>query len=183
MKWIGIDPGIKGAISIIEDGKLFQCIPFPSFKELSVRGRNISRPDIPKLVAIFEKMSMEMNIDYVMIEKQVAMPGQNAVGTFNTGKGYGILLALITVFFRVAKVDIVGCKEWQEAMITDRTPVQSKLRREKRKQLKADSVTSAQELFSDFDFKKSKRSTVDNDGMTDSALIAYYCYTKHNGKS
>lgn len=186
--YIGIDPGIKGAISLVDaTGSLKLCLPFPSVKEESRTGRKISRPDISGLISCFHKMvafftNERLHLAVVMIEKQVAMPGQNAVGTFNTGKGYGILLALIEVFWPNVKVDYVGCKEWQERMIINRTPVISKLRRDKRKQLKADSVSSAQSLFPEVDFKKTGRSKVDSDGMTDSALISAYCYHKY-GKS
>ena len=179
--YIGIDPGIKGAISVVDsNGDLVECIQLPSEKEESRTGRKISRPDIVGIINVFDKLRIHYSAPaVVMIEKQVAMPGQNSIGTFNTGKGYGILLALIAVYFGRAKRDIVDCKEWQQEMIPDRTLVFSKLRRDKRKQLKADSVATAIKMFPDAKFKKSARSRVDNDGMTDSALIAAYCHRKH----
>jgi hypothetical protein len=110
-----------------------------------------------------------------MIEKQMALPGQNSVGTFNTGKGYGIILAAATGMFSRSEIKIITCKEWQEKMIQDRTFIQSKIRRDRRKQLKLDSIKAAQELFPDFSFKKSIKSKADSDGLSDSALIAAYC--------
>ncbi len=107
------------------------------------------------------------------------MPGQNAVGTFNTGKGYGILQTLITIFFPGSEIDFVNCKEWQEEMIPNRTPVASKIRRHKRRQLKLDSIASAKEQFPDFDFRATAKSKVDSDGLADAALIAAYCFKKH----
>lgn len=182
--YIGIDPGLKGAISVVDStGELVDCIQLPSEKEESRTGRKISRPDIVGMINVFDKLRLHYQAPkVVMIEKQVAMPGQNSIGTFNTGKGYGILLALIAVYFGNSKRVIIDCKEWQQEMIPDRTLVFSKLRRDKRKQLKKDSVAAATELFPKFRFKSSERSKVDNDGMTDSALIAAYCYKKFDSR-
>ena len=175
--YIGIDPGLNGAIAILKsDGTIYKSIIFPTVKELSPKGRKMSRPDVKELVEIFASLSMFCySGSYIMIEKQVAMPGQNAIGTFNTGKGYGILLALLQVYFPKAKVEFINCKEWQEKMI-ERTPVESKIRRDKRKQLKLDSIAKAKKLYPDFNFKKSAKSKVDSDGHSDALLIATYNY-------
>jgi len=180
MMYIGIDPGIKGAISIVDDkGKLVYCKPLPTRKEESKSGRKMSRIDIAEVNKRFAYISRKYSRYVLVIEKQIAMPGQNSIGTFNTGLGYGILLALISVNFSGQMLDIISCKEWQEAIITNRTFVLSKVRRDRRKQLKLDSVSKARELFPYFNFKRTARSKIDNDGMTDSSLMAYYCYQKH----
>lgn len=178
--YIGIDPGVKGAISVVDSaGKICCCAQFPSKKELSKTGRKLTRLDLVELVSLFKFISASYHNETIAIEKQVAMPGQNSIGTFNTGVGYGIILAMIEVFFPTADVNIVNCKDWQSVMIMNRTYVESKLRRDRRKQLKKDSIKAAQELFPDFEFKKSSKSKIDSDGMTDSALIAYYCYLQN----
>ena len=175
--YIGIDPGIKGAISVVDQrGNLIRCTPFEFVIEKTKSGRKMKRPAISALNELFSLIS-KYDIKKALVEKQVAMPGQNSVGTFNTGKGYGIILTLLEVYH--IDYEIISCKEWQEEMIQDRTPVESKLRRVKRKQLKLDSVRAAIKLFPDYNFKRTERSKVDSDGLTDSALIAAYCQKKY----
>lgn len=181
--YLGIDPGISGALTLLDsDSKMLRCDQFPTVKEKSRTGRNLSRLDIPSIAQLFKEVSdVEKGSAFrIMIEKQIAMPGQNAIGTFNTGKGYGILLALISVFFPGAEVIEVLSKDWQNALITKRTEVKSKLRRDKRKQLKLDSIAAAEAEFPDADFRKTEKSKVKSDGKADSALIARYIYLLTN---
>ncbi len=174
--YIGIDPGIKGAISVLDsEGRLLESNIFPTVKEKSKTGRNMSRTDINGLSRLFHRLAQ--NPPYrIMIEKPILMPGQNVSSTFNNGKSHGIVLTLLEVHFPDTQVDTVSCKDWQDDLIDNRTIIESKIRRDRRKQLKLDSIAKAIELFPDADFKKSSKSKIDSDGMTDSALIAYYCY-------
>lgn len=183
MMYIGIDPGVKGAIALIAfDGSLLKVANFPTITEKSNKGRNMSRPDLTGLIKIFSYIKENIVLGApirIMIEKPVLMPGQNVSSTFNNGKSHGIALTLLEVFFPGIEILTVSCKEWQDAIIKKRTPVISKLRRDKRKQLKLDSIATAQRLYPGIEFKKSKKSKVDSDGMTDAILIAYYCYESH----
>lgn len=178
MLYVGIDPGIQGAIAIIDDeGKLLGCKIFPSVKELSQKGRNMSRQDMTKLDKMFKQLSKHLNeIKVIMIEKPLLLPGQNVASTFNGGVSHGVLKAFLAIYFPGIPVESVSCKDWQQEMITHRTFVESRIRRDRRKQLKLDSVAEAKRRFPDFNFNKSKRSKIASDGMTDAALIALYCY-------
>lgn len=182
MLYIGIDPGIKGAISIIDgSGNLLECILFPSKKEVSDKGRNISRQDMPKLAKLFKDLRAKycLNPMVIMVEKPLLMPGQHVSSTFYGGVSHGVLQAFLAIYFEDVLIEHVSCKDWQSDLITDRTFCSSKIRRDRRKQLKLDSIAAAKELFPDAIFSKNKKSKVDSDGMTDSALIAYYCYKQH----
>jgi len=179
---IGIDPGLKGGVSVIQDGNLLSYGVLPTVKELSVKGKVISRPDVEKMYTMLKSIKeycSAISEPAIAIERQVAMPGQNSVSTFNTGKGYGMILAVIYILFGRENVHIISCKDWQSELITERTFVEkSRPKREKRKQLKCDSIAAAKELFKVKQLKATKRSTADHDGIADSSLIGYYCY-KH----
>lgn len=181
MVYIGIDPGVKGAIAIVSaKGKLLEAIQFPTQKELSKKGRNMARTDLRELSDLFQRISDDYTVAKIMIEQPLLMPGQNVSSTFNNGKSHGIALAMLQVYFPTVELEAVAIKEWQEYMIPDRTFVVSKIRRDKRKQLKLDSIARAKELYPYFSFKKSAKSKVDSDGLTDAVLIATYC--KHTYK-
>jgi len=177
MLYVGIDPGIQGAIAILDEDLNLTCRIFPSQKELTQKGRNMSRPDMTKLNTLFASLAKHKNeIRVIMIEKPLLMPGQNVSSTFNGGVSHGILKAFLAIYFPGIPVESVSCKDWQQEMITHRTFVQSKIRRDRRRQLKLDSVAEAKKRFPEFNFNKSKRSKIASDGMTDAALIALYCY-------
>jgi hypothetical protein len=180
---MGIDPGIKGACAIVtDDGVLVRCFVFPSVKELSKSGRKLSVTDINALSKGLSELK-KFELSAIAIEEPLLMPGQHVSSTFNNGKSHGIILALLAIHFPEHKLKLVKCKDWQDEMITERTFVASKLRRHRRKQLKADSVKVAQELYPSFDFKKSKKSKVESDGMADAVLIATYCYKIYGEES
>ena len=177
MLYVGIDPGIQGAIAIINEAGELACKIFPSQKEKTQKGRNMSRPDMAKLNTLFANLSKHAKqIKVIMVEKPLLMPGQNVSSTFNGGVSHGILKAFLAIYFPGIPVEAVSCKDWQQDVITHRTFVKSKIRRDRRKQLKLDSVAEAKKRFPEFNFNKSKRSKIASDGMTDAALIALYCY-------
>lgn len=178
--YIGIDPGVKGALAVVDNkGVLVECRAFPTMKEKSAKGRNISRTDLKKMKMLFNEISSKYKIAQISVEKPILMPGQNVASTFNNGKSHGIVLTMIELFFPRSKQITIACKDWQDYLITERTHVESKHRRDKRKQLKKDSIEVAKKVFSGFDFRKASNSKVDSDGMTDAALIAYYTYLMH----
>ena len=137
----------------------------------------MSRQDMTKLDNLFSNLSKHRHkIKTIMIEKPLLMPGQNVASTFNGGVSHGVLKAFLAIYFPKIPVEQVSCKDWQSEMITHRTFVKSKIRRDRRRQLKLDSVAEAKKRFPEFNFNKSKRSKIASDGMTDAALIALYCY-------
>ena len=169
MLYVGIDPGIKGALSVVDSsGALVECLLFPSKKELSEKGRNITRQDMPKLDELFRDLQAKYSLNpmIIMVEKPLLMPGQHVSSTFYGGVSHGVLQAFLAIYFKGVLIVPVSCKDWQSKMITNRTEIESKLRRDRRKQLKLDSIATAKELFPDAVFSKNKKSK-DSDGMAD----------------
>ena len=87
---IGIDPGISGAISFFEDGKILDVIDMPSMAEGKKNKRQVNGAqiynEIKKRIKIVKKGEV-----YVVIEQVSAMPGQGVTSMFNFGQSFGVI--------------------------------------------------------------------------------------------
>ena len=85
---IGIDPGISGAIVLIDDdGKFIDALPMPSIKT-----GKASRVNAAAIVAF---LSAYKSLDHCYIEQVGAMPGNGGVSMFNFGHSAGVVEGLI----------------------------------------------------------------------------------------
>ena len=105
---IGIDPGIKGAICILKDGKILDVFDMPIMpvgkkNKSQVNGSQIYN-EIQKAITHEDKKDIK-----VVIEQVSAMPGQGVTSMFNFGQSFGILkgvcsaMKLSLYFVRPAK--------------------------------------------------------------------------------
>ena len=87
---IGIDPGISGAISFFEDGKILDVIDMPSMAEGKKNKRQVNGAqiynEIKKRIKIVKKGKV-----CVVIEQVSAMPGQGVTSMFNFGQSFGVI--------------------------------------------------------------------------------------------
>ena len=87
---IGIDPGISGAISFFEDGKILDVIDMPSMAEGKKNKRQVNGAqiynEIKKRIKIVHKGKV-----CVVIEQVSAMPGQGVTSMFNFGQSFGVI--------------------------------------------------------------------------------------------
>ena len=87
---IGIDPGISGAISFYEDGKILDVIDMPSMAEGKKNKRQVNGAqiynEIKKRIKIVQKGKV-----CVVIEQVSAMPGQGVTSMFNFGQSFGVI--------------------------------------------------------------------------------------------
>ena len=87
---IGIDPGIKGAICILKDGKILDVFDMPIMpvgkkNKSQVNGSQIYN-EIQKAIIDEDKKDIK-----VVIEQVSAMPGQGVTSMFNFGQSFGII--------------------------------------------------------------------------------------------
>ena len=87
---IGIDPGIKGAICILKDGKILDVFDMPIMpvgkkNKSQVNGSQIYN-EIQKAIIYEDKKDIK-----VVIEQVSAMPGQGVTSMFNFGQSFGVL--------------------------------------------------------------------------------------------
>tara|TARA_B110000967_G_scaffold18069_1_gene16973 strand:- start:168 stop:659 length:492 start_codon:yes stop_codon:yes gene_type:complete len=106
MRIIGIDPGLSGAIAIIEDNKIKELFDMPVMPDGKKNKRQLNNALLVKLI----KDNIKNLEDTVMIVEQVnAMPGQGVTSMFNFGQTFGAIkgicaaLGLPIFFVRPAK--------------------------------------------------------------------------------
>jgi hypothetical protein len=91
--YIGIDPGVSGAIAaILEDGSV-RFFDMPVCKVKSGKGAK-SEYDASALASILQLHGMYCRT-HATIERQQSMPGQGVASTFKTGFGFGLLVGAL----------------------------------------------------------------------------------------
>ena len=86
---IGIDPGLTGAIAILEDKKVLNIYEMPVMAEGK---KNKKQLNSAQLVALIKEYANNNNDDVVVIVEQVnAMPGQGVTSMFNFGQTFGAI--------------------------------------------------------------------------------------------
>lgn len=106
---IGIDPGLSGAVAILDTrANYFTVHDMPVF-ELKRNGkakREVNGPELARLVS-------EAGADIAVVEAVGAMPGQGVSSVFAFGKGFGIALGVLAGRIRT---EMVPPATWKKAM-------------------------------------------------------------------
>ena len=158
MRIIGIDPGLSGAIAVLEDNKIKEIFDMPVMADGKKNKRQLNSALLVKLI----KDNIKDIDETVMIVEQVnAMPGQGVTSMFNFGQTFGAIkgicaaLGLPIYFVRPAK--------WKKHF-------------ELINASKDASRTKAIEMYPNFSEKLSKKKDVNK---SDAILIArYYSETR-----
>ena len=106
MKIIGIDPGLSGAIAILEDKKVFSVSDMPVMAEGKKNKRQLNSA---QLVNIIRENTNPKEDIAVVVEQVNAMPGQGVTSMFNFGQTFGAIkgicaaLSLPIFFVRPSK--------------------------------------------------------------------------------
>jgi len=152
--YVGIDGGLSGGITALKDDKIIDIIKMPIIKSAKTK----SEYDVSEIINFLNKFEDP----FVIFEKAHAMPKLGTVQAFNFGKGYGIIIGILSAM--KIPFQIVHAKSWQKEMFSDMNKMDTKQA----------SAIIAQRLFPDFDFRPTQRCTKVDSGFTDSALLAVY---------
>ena len=88
MKIIGIDPGLSGAIAILENNKVVNIFEMPVMAEGKKNKRQLNSAQLVKLI----KNNIKKDEEVVVVVEQVnAMPGQGVTSMFNFGQTFGAI--------------------------------------------------------------------------------------------
>jgi len=114
--YIGIDVGIRGGITIIENGKIdVFCMPIMQ-KIVNKKKKNIY--DLKKIVEILKPYSNKNVL--CLVEIQSVRPGEGGVSAQSNGKGWGQLLGVTTALgFNVVEV---SSQRWKKHFPQLNTP-------------------------------------------------------------
>ena len=88
MKIIGIDPGLSGAIAVLEDIKVLSLFEMPVMAEGKKNKRQLNSS---QLVNIIKENTNDDEEIAVIVEQVNAMPGQGVTSMFNFGQTFGAL--------------------------------------------------------------------------------------------
>ena len=88
MRIIGIDPGLSGAIAILEDNKVKEVFDMPVMSDGKKNKRQLNSAQLVKIL----KDNIKDDANTVMVVEQVnAMPGQGVTSMFNFGQTFGAI--------------------------------------------------------------------------------------------
>lgn len=155
MIFIGIDPGLDGAIAaILPKGIQLEMTPIRS----RIDGKRYYDREAMKFMINFP--NPEKNV-FAMLERQQAFPHQGLSSTFKTGEGFGIWQGLLTGLD--IPHTIVPAKIWQG----DVCPGKSGETKER-------SIKMAGILFPEVSLARSRRAKKPHNGKADALLMAEY---------
>ena len=88
MKIIGIDPGLSGAIAVLENNKVLNIFDIPVMSEGKKNKRQLNSALLVNLLK--ENINKEEEVA-IVVEQVNAMPGQGVTSMFNFGQTFGAL--------------------------------------------------------------------------------------------
>ena len=170
--YIGIDIGIDGGLSIIdEDRNLIFCEPMPTV-DVFINKKNRKKYNLQEINQLIESWKKEYKIHMAGIERLRPIPKQSSQTGFSLGGGSMLFKELFTIL-GIPFVEIEP-HVWQKEIFNSLGVQYNK------KNLKQASILAAKQLFPSMDFKPTERAKKESDGMTDSCLIAEYTRMNFN---
>ena len=150
MKIIGIDPGLSGAIAILENNKVLNIFDIPVMSEGKKNKRQLNSALLSNLIK--ENIG---NAEVAIVVEQVnAMPGQGVTSMFNFGQTFGAIkgicaaLELPIFFVRPSKwkkhFDLINSsKDSSRTKVIEMYPKMSNLLSKKKDVNKSDAILIA----------------------------------------
>jgi hypothetical protein len=181
---VGIDPGLKGGIAIINsespntptvypmplrqaETKVKKKIKTLTKKEKLARkgGKTIFK--MKKVVdskaffdILYEVIMATRDIDLVLIEKPLTFATESRQATATTERNYGRLLGILEFVLPLEGIKEIAPLEWKNYFDLSAD--------------KEEAIAKTKELFPVTNLKASSRSRTDSDGMAEALLIAEY---------
>ena len=88
MRIFGIDPGLSGAIAILEDDKVLDVVDIPVMSEGKKNKKQLNSAHLAQYI---ENNILDVNKAIVVVEQVNAMPGQGVTSMFNFGQTFGAI--------------------------------------------------------------------------------------------
>ena len=84
----GIDPGVSGAISILDGKKVIEVFDMPTMIDGKKNKKQVNGSQVANIIK--ERLNKENEI-IVVVEHVNAMPGQGVTSMFNFGQSFGVI--------------------------------------------------------------------------------------------
>ena len=158
MPVIGIDPGLDGAIAFLSlSGRNASAERMPT-RPGAKKGRDIDARQLHE--RLDQPRKGESMYELAVIELVHAMPKQGVTSSFNFGKGFGMILAVLEC--RGIPYQLVTPQQWKKVVLAG-------LGREK-----SDAIRWCRNRFPSVSLKATPRCSKDHDGMAESLALAEY---------
>ena len=109
MRIIGIDPGLSGAIAVLENNKVLNILEIPIMSEGKKNKRQLNSAQLVKLIK--DNISEDEEVA-VVVEQVNAMPGQGVTSMFNFGQSFGVLKGIFSAM--QIPMDFVSPVKWKK---------------------------------------------------------------------
>tara|TARA_Y100000590_G_scaffold14188_1_gene17054 strand:- start:369 stop:848 length:480 start_codon:yes stop_codon:yes gene_type:complete len=84
----GIDPGVSGAISILENKKVIEVFDMPTMIDGKKNKKQVNGAQVTNII----KEQLKENEEIIVVVEHVnAMPGQGVTSMFNFGQSFGVI--------------------------------------------------------------------------------------------
>ena len=109
MKIIGIDPGLSGAIAVLENNKVLNMFDMPVMSEGKKNKRQLNSALLVNLI----KDNINSGDEIAVVVEQVnAMPGQGVTSMFNFGQSFGVLKGIFSAM--QIPMDFISPVKWKK---------------------------------------------------------------------
>ena len=105
---LGIDPGVSGAISVLENKKVIEVFEMPTMIDGKKNKKQVNGSQVSNIIK--EKINSNNGKEIIVVVEHVnAMPGQGVTSMFNFGQSFGVIkgicsaLSLPIYFVRPSK--------------------------------------------------------------------------------
>ena len=126
MAFLGIDPGLTGAVALIQPDNSVRFWDTP-FVEVEVKGKK-TKAGNAKVRSLYDRAAMaaivsaaslvgEGGLQSVVLEKVHSMPKQGVASSFQFGMGYGIWLGILAA--KMIPHDLVDPRRWTGLLLRD----------------------------------------------------------------
>ena len=88
MRIFGIDPGLSGALAILDEKKIYEVIDLPTMSDGKKNKKQLNSAHLSKYI---QSNIIDLNKSVVVVEQVNAMPGQGVTSMFNFGQTFGAI--------------------------------------------------------------------------------------------
>ena len=86
----GIDPGVSGAISVLENKKVIEIFDMPTMIDGKKNKKQVNGAQVTNIIK--ERLDSEKEKEIAVVVEHVnAMPGQGVTSMFNFGQSFGVI--------------------------------------------------------------------------------------------
>jgi hypothetical protein len=178
VRFLGVDPGLLGAIAALDDaGRAIEVVPTPII--LAPPGGRADY-DLDGIRDVLERHLRAVGGAFVTVEKLHAMPmrfrkkgdsakgeesqGSGVIANFNRGMARGWLWMLAGMGVPIERRELVLPQTWQRVMLVAAPGADTK----------AQSIAQARRLWPGVSLLRSSRARLESDGMADALHIAQW---------